>query len=138
MSFASYKVPAISVALLAASRRGVRIRLVLESKEASDGKVTFSALKGLGSNLAESASVYLWPRDRRPTDDSGGQGALHAKCAVADSEIFFVSSANLTEYAMTLNMEMGVLIRGSALPQRTSDHLNWLVESGVLQLTTRS
>ncbi len=136
VSFASYKVPAISAALLAAAKRGVRIRLVLESKEESDGKLTFSALRGLGSSLAECASVYLWPRERRPSAESGAQGALHAKCAVADSEILFVSSANLTEYAMTLNMEMGVLIRGSALPERTSHHLDWLVETGVLQAMT--
>lgn len=136
VSFASYKVPAISSALLAAALRGVTIRLVLESKEESDGKLTFSALQGLGRALAEKASVYVWPQGRRPADESGGQGALHAKCAVADGEILFVSSANLTEYAMKLNMEMGVLVRGSALPRRTTDHLNWLVESGTLQPTS--
>lgn len=133
VSFASYKVPAISKALLEASKRGVKIKLVLESKEESDGKLTFSALKGLGSELADSASVYVWPRDRRERDGSGAQGALHAKCALADKEVLFVSSANLTEYAMKLNMELGVLIRGPALPDRTSEHLRWLVESGTLR-----
>lgn len=135
VSFASYKVPSISAALVAAARRGVRINLVLESKEESDGKLTFSALKGLGAELGKSAAVFMWPRDRRPRDASGAQGALHAKCAVADGELLFVSSANLTEYAMKLNMEMGLLIRGTALPLRVARHLSWLVESGTLQLT---
>jgi phosphatidylserine/phosphatidylglycerophosphate/cardiolipin synthase-like enzyme len=133
VSFASYKVPEIGAALVAAAGRGIQIRLVLESKEDSEGALTLSALRGLGSKLADHASVYIWPRDRRAPDESGRRGVLHAKCAVADGNVLFVSSANLTGDAMTLNMEMGVLVRGAALPQRTADHLSWLVEQGILQ-----
>jgi len=132
VSFASYKVPKLTEALLSAAQRGVRIQLILESKEESEGKVTFSALKGLGREIADRAAVYVWPREKRPSDPSGAQGALHAKCAVADGNLLFVSSANLTEYAMTLNMEMGILVKGSSLPQRTAKHLKWLIEHGVL------
>ena len=138
VSFASYKVPEIGSALLRAAERGILIRLVLESNEDSEGALTLSALKGLGSSLADRSTVYIWPRNRRPSDESDRRGVLHAKCAVADGEVLFVSSANLTGDAMTLNMEMGVLIRGSALPQRTADHLSWLVENEILQPTEGS
>lgn len=132
VSYASYKVPEITAAIADAAARGVRIRLVLESKEDSEGALTFSALTGLGPELAESAAVYVWPKDQRPGEGSN-RGVLHAKCAVADDETLFVSSANLTGNAMVLNMEMGILVRGSVLPRRAANHLQWLVEHGVLQ-----
>ena len=44
-----------------------------------------------------------------------------------------ISSANLTEYAMTLNMELGVLIRGGPQPGQVQAHLTRLVERGVFQ-----
>jgi phosphatidylserine/phosphatidylglycerophosphate/cardiolipin synthase-like enzyme len=45
-----------------------------------------------------------------------------------------ISSANLTEYAMTLNMEMGLLVRGGPLPGQVQSHLTRLVEKGVFEL----
>jgi phosphatidylserine/phosphatidylglycerophosphate/cardiolipin synthase-like enzyme len=57
---------------------------------------------------------------------------LHAKCAVADRERLLISSANLTEFAFTLNMELGVLIRGGPLPGRVEDYLTALIDSRVL------
>ena len=47
--------------------------------------------------------------------------------------MLFVSSANLTEYALTLNMELGVLVRGGSLPPRVADHFTRLIERGVLE-----
>ena len=44
-----------------------------------------------------------------------------------------VSSANLTEYAMTLNMEMGLLVHGGPLPLQVERHLVRLVEDGVFE-----
>jgi phosphatidylserine/phosphatidylglycerophosphate/cardiolipin synthase-like enzyme len=126
VSFACYKVPDIRKALLDAAERGVGVSLVLESKEESEGRLTFSALKGLGPAIAKRATVYAWPREARRHGGSL-EGTLHAKCAVADEDLLFVSSANLTEFAMTVNMELGVLIRGEPLPARTVEHFEWLV-----------
>ena len=53
---------------------------------------------------------------------------MHAKVAVADSKIAFISSANLTAHAMEKNMEAGVLIRGGDLPTQLQDHLDGLVD----------
>ena len=57
---------------------------------------------------------------------------LHAKCAVADGRYLFVSSANLTEAALHLNMELGLLIRGGKQPSHVQQHLVWLVENRIL------
>jgi len=42
----------------------------------------------------------------------------------------FLSSANLTEYASSLNMELGLLITGGEQPLRVEDHFDRLIETG--------
>jgi phosphatidylserine/phosphatidylglycerophosphate/cardiolipin synthase-like enzyme len=53
--------------------------------------------------------------DSRALDPEGPGGVLHAKAIVADDEVVFVTSANLTEAALDRNIELGVLIRDRAL-----------------------
>jgi phosphatidylserine/phosphatidylglycerophosphate/cardiolipin synthase-like enzyme len=76
--------------------------------------------------------VYLWPLAHRATDESGKPGILHVKCAVADGRWLFLSSANLTEYAFTLNMELGLLICGGDLPNQVEAHFDRMIQTGVL------
>lgn len=59
---------------------------------------------------------------------------MHAKCAVADGARLLVSSANLTEFALNMNMELGLLVRGEELPGRVVEHLNHLIRERVLVL----
>ena len=132
VTFAAYKIPAVKGAMLAAAKRGVSVTLIFESPEASAGKTAFAGLGAVGEELRELSEVYLWPLERRPKDPAGRHGSLHAKCAVADEEALFVSSANLTEYALNLNMEMGLLVRGGDLPGRAVGHLRGLAEEGIL------
>ncbi len=40
-------------------------------------------------------------------------------------------AVNLTGYALNLNMEMGLLVRGGNLPGRAAGHLKRLIEEGV-------
>jgi phosphatidylserine/phosphatidylglycerophosphate/cardiolipin synthase-like enzyme len=82
--------------------------------------------------VAARSSVYLWPLDNREKDGNGKHGILHVKCAVADGRWLFLSSANLTEYAFTLNMELGLLITGGSLPGQVEAHFHRLIEAGVL------
>ncbi|MGH7332319.1 MAG: DISARM system phospholipase D-like protein DrmC, partial [Candidatus Rokuibacteriota bacterium] len=85
VSFVAYKVPHVSDALAQAARRGVAVRLILEDAEASQGKVAFDALAGLGSEVATRCAVYIWPVEKRPKTPGGHHGSLHAKCAIADA-----------------------------------------------------
>ena len=73
----------------------------------------------------------MWPREKRPLTEDGRFGSLHAKIALADRQTLLISSANLTDYAMTLNMEMEILIWGGAVPQQVGNHLLNLVEQGI-------
>jgi phosphatidylserine/phosphatidylglycerophosphate/cardiolipin synthase-like enzyme len=54
------------------------------------------------------------------------------KTAVADSEVAFLTSANLTEAALERNMELGVLIRGGKMPSAIERLIETLIESGEL------
>ena len=137
VTFAAYKVPLIADALRQAAARGVEIRLILESEEESAGKVAYDAIHALGAALIARTKVYFWPKECRERDAAGRHGSLHAKCAVADGRIAFISSANLTDYAMNLNMELGVLIRGGPIPRQISDHLRLLIATDVLRLVRK-
>ena len=132
VSFAVYKIANIRQALVKAAERGVNIKICVEAPEPSEGKMTYDTIKALGQRVAQNATVYIWPKDKRPQDDDGKYGSLHVKCAVADEQLLFISSANLTEYALTLNMELGVLIQGGPLPGNVAAHFNRLIEDRVL------
>lgn len=132
VSFAVYKVPAIADALVAAAVRGVSVAIVLESAAESEGKVDYEMSTALGSEVAKHATFYSWPAELRPKTPKGTRASLHAKCAVADGERLLVSSANLTEFALTLNIELGLLVEGDDAPRRVQEHLESLIETGVL------
>jgi phosphatidylserine/phosphatidylglycerophosphate/cardiolipin synthase-like enzyme len=132
VTFAAYKVPHIAAALVDAAKRGVKISLILESTEESEGAVTFNAIEAMGTELARAATVYAWPLEKRGMDAKGNHGALHVKCAVVDDAAALISSANLTEHAMNLNMELGLLVRGGDLPRSLEQHLRSLIQSGML------
>jgi phosphatidylserine/phosphatidylglycerophosphate/cardiolipin synthase-like enzyme len=132
VSFAAYKVADVSSAIEGAAKRGVDVRLVLETGEADGG-----ALKGKGAaaafgDLAGLVSFYEWPLENREVLPGGGRGAMHAKAALADEDTALVTSGNLTEYALTANMELGLLIRGGPVPRRLARHFRQLMMDGIL------
>lgn len=132
VSFAVYKVQEVSAALVACANRGCDVSVVVESEAESGGKVAFEMSQALGSEVARHAGLYTWLAERRPETGSGKRASLHAKCAVADAERLLVSSANLTEYALTKNIEMGLLVEGGEVPRRVDAHWRSLIERGVL------
>ena len=134
VSFAVYSIPTISNAIVRAAGRGVNIRICIETPDASGGSVGYDMVGALGDDIRDCVTIYTWPRSQRPRDDSGRAGSLHAKCAVADERLLFVSSANLTGYAMNLNMELGVLIEGGRLPGMVSRQFLRLIDDGILAL----
>ena len=134
ISFAVYKIPEIAQALQGALNRGVKVRLIAEDSEVAD-KIPFGIKEALGKNIIEQTQVFIWPKHKRPVDNEGRYGSLHIKCAIADSQKLFITSANLTQYAMTLNMEMGVLIQSCQVANQVERQIEKLIEQGILTLT---
>lgn len=126
-SFVAYDVSTIVKALNAASDRGVVISMLLELSQEHGGSIAFDAI-GRMKTLVPSARLYAW-RDKA---DSFSDGRVHAKIAVADGRMCFVTSANLTGHAMEKNMEAGVLISGDPLPGQLHRHLEALAMTGVI------
>jgi cardiolipin synthase A/B len=134
VSFAAYKVAAVVDALRAAASRGVEVRLVLESVVESKGKLSHDAKEAFDA-LGDTVSFYVWPAELR-VSQGGAHAAMHAKCAVADRRIAFVTSANLTGAAMTDNMELGFVVRGGDAPKRVANHFDALISGGTLRPLT--
>lgn len=128
-SFVAYDVSSIVKALKAACDRGVLISMLLESSQDHGGSISIDAI-GKMRILVPSARLYAWQEKADPFSD----GCVHAKVAVADNGICFITSANLTGYAMEKNMEAGVLVRGGHLPDELHRHLEALVATGAIQL----
>ena len=132
VSFAVHRIPNIGEALVRAAERGVRLTVIIETPDKIEGEGEYSTLKALGRNVANCATVYYWPKEKRPLSESNKVGLLHVKCAVADGEWLFLSSANLTQQAFTINMELGVLLRGGGIPLRVERQFDRLIAGGVL------
>lgn len=131
VTFAAYKVDGLVSAIESAIARGVRVSFLLESREESAGKVTFDPAVALPLSRLNGVATYVWPASRRPRSSQGQHGSLHAKFMLADEDVLFLSSANLTDYAMNLNVELGALIRGGDAPKQAAANLAALVRNGV-------
>lgn len=128
-SFVAYDVSTIVKALNAANDRGVVISMLLELSQDHGGSITFDAL-GKMMTLVPAAKLYAWRNKAAPFSD----GRVHAKVAVADGRICFITSANLTGYAMEKNMEAGVLISGGHIAKLLDEHLRSLVDMKIATL----
>ena len=121
-SFVAYDITSIVNALNNASARGVSVCMLLELSKEHGGSITVDAI-GAMRRLAPSAKLYAW--NEKNEQFSGGR--VHAKIAVADGKTCFITSANLTGFAMERNMEAGVLIVGGPLPLALNQHLQALI-----------
>jgi phosphatidylserine/phosphatidylglycerophosphate/cardiolipin synthase-like enzyme len=132
VSYAVFNVPRLVEALNGAVARDVDVVLVLEF-EGAEGEQTYDPLAAL-RGLAEDIRVYHWPYAKRPHLGSGDRrGFIHVKSAIADERIAMISSANLTVYGLDANMELGLVVRGEAIPQRIARHFRQLIHGGVLE-----
>jgi phosphatidylserine/phosphatidylglycerophosphate/cardiolipin synthase-like enzyme len=133
-SFGIFQVPRLVEELEQSVGRGVALRIVLGDREWHSDQEIDRQRHQLGRVVAARATLLQWPPERRPRDEQGHAGLMHAKAAVADSRVAFLTSANLTEAALERNMELGVLIRGGPLPASIDRLIDTLVECGELQL----
>ena len=133
ISFAVYKIPEIVEALQQAINRGVRIKFVFELPEVSQSKISYGGLAVLGPKILGQSQLFIWAREKRLMDAEGKTGSLHAKVAVADGQHLFVSSANLTGYALAINIEMGVIIHNQSLAEQVIEHVEKLIHDSILE-----
>ena len=131
VSFAVHKASGVVDCLKNAIARGVAVRFVIELSVDQGGRLTVD-IAAILKKVLPGAKLLCWPIENRELDEQNRYGSLHAKCAVADKEVAFISSANLTEHAMELNMELGVLIRGGSLSRRIVSHFDELIARRVL------
>jgi len=128
-SFVAYDVSTIVRALDTAANRGVTVSILLELSQEHGGSLDFDVM-GKMRTLVPEARLYAW-RDKAV---AFSEGRVHAKVAVADGKICFITSANLTGYAMDRNMEAGVLIAGGHIPVLLDEHLRALAALNVIEL----
>jgi len=129
VSFVAYDVPGVHAALNRAVERNVSVDILVESSQNLYSKIQVDSVPKMKSAVPN-ANIYIWDQSESPKNIIG---VVHAKCAVADDCIAFITSANLTTAAMEKNVELGVLIRGGELPVRLDQHLRSLIVSGILK-----
>ncbi|MGA1713255.1 MAG: phospholipase D-like domain-containing protein, partial [bacterium] len=81
--------------------------------------------------LLDKLEIYYWPEANRPHDAQGRFGSLHIKGIVADQTHVFVSSANLTKYALELNLELGLLTEQPPLANQIITMINSMVRQRI-------
>lgn len=131
MTYSAREYKPLTQALRAAVARRVTVSVVVETLQgagsALSGDEPYQAFTGIGG-----IDLWHWPPDKRTE-----QGAkMHAKLAVADRRILFVSSANLTQSGVRKNIESGILIRGGLAPARAAEHIDALRATGNLTRLT--
>ena len=131
--YAVYRIPHVRDALVRAARRGVRVGIVVETPDKIQGEREYDTIRALGEDVAACSTLYFWPKEHRGRDPNGKVGILHVKCVVSDGRWLFLSSANLTEYAFSINMELGVLITGGEHPLIVERQFQQLIVDGLLE-----
>lgn len=128
VSFVAYDVSSVVDALNAAAARSTDIRILLETSINHGGSLSVDPITTM-RRCVPSATLYVWTERPAPFTE----GRVHAKVAVADGNAAFLTSANLTGYALEKNMEAGVLISGGHIPTSLRAHLHALIEMKVIR-----
>ncbi len=126
VSFVTHGMPALEEAIKDAMSRNVTVSILIERGKEYGGTLSFDPVGPLKDSLS-GVHIYTWPIENREVDDTGRYGSVHAKCAVADGRVVFVTSANLTDAAMDKNMELGLLITGGTIPSAIRKHFEALI-----------
>jgi phosphatidylserine/phosphatidylglycerophosphate/cardiolipin synthase-like enzyme len=132
VSFAVYNIAKIVTEMEMAIARGAALTIVVETPESGQGKIPFGIESLLTNQIKAKARILKWPHEKREKDENGKYGSLHAKCAVADRASVLISSANLTQYAFNLNMEMGLRVKDKPLAEKIVRHFELLAQRGIL------
>ncbi len=132
VSFALYKISEISTAMESALNRGVQVRIIPENPTSGGGKIPFGLRETLSPDLLNRIQIFVWPLENRTKDPTGRSGSLHIKAMIGDRHHLFLTNAHLMEYALSLNLELGILIYSPDLATQVIDLLDHLITSGTV------
>lgn len=110
-----------------AHQRGISIHVLLEASKADGGTLDHDQSREL-LRAVPNAKIYRWLE--KSAEHQGGK--VHAKIALADDKMAFISSANFTGHAMEKNLEAGLLVSGGHVPLDLKMHLKGLVELDII------
>jgi phosphatidylserine/phosphatidylglycerophosphate/cardiolipin synthase-like enzyme len=127
MTYSATPYPPLLAALSAARSRDVAVTVIVETIQGAAGAIVGSEP---ATAFLEVPGVELWHWPAGQRTETGAK--MHAKLAVADSRMLFVSSANLTQSGVAKNIEAGVLIHGGYAPARAVEHIRELRAGGTL------
>jgi cardiolipin synthase A/B len=127
VSFVAYAVPSVVSAMNQAAARGVRVRVLVEASSSHGGSLNVDPAAMMRASV-RAAELFSWKERQEPFVE----GKVHAKVAVVDASTAFITSANLTGHALEKNMEAGVLVAGGTVPKSLAQHLQALIDVGVI------
>jgi len=112
-----YYVPdqALQAALIAAAHSGVRVELVLPAKS-NHASADWARRPFLRELIAEGVQVLAFQ-----------PGMVHAKCAVIDETLCWISSANLDMRSITLNFELAAVFYDSGCARELQRYIDQLI-----------
>jgi phosphatidylserine/phosphatidylglycerophosphate/cardiolipin synthase-like enzyme len=105
--------------LMNATKRGVKVEVILEVKEGEDR--TTKRNRHTGKVLSEGGVEVIYDPLSKTT---------HAKLMVVDGQLSLLGSTNWTYYALTSNNEASVLIRSQELAKAIIDYFNRVKATG--------
>jgi phosphatidylserine/phosphatidylglycerophosphate/cardiolipin synthase-like enzyme len=126
VSFAAHTLPSLAADLEQAAGRGCTVDVVFETQDDSAG--AYQSHEAQPFHRVAGIRRWRWPAEQRPADGA----VLHAKALVVDGRRALVGSANLTQRALTANLEVGVLVGDPAVAGAIETHVHGLMDSGVL------
>lgn len=118
VSFVNVGAGSIVSALNSAISSGVEIHMLLEH--------SLGAAESM-KKAVPGAEIHIWTEESKREIAAPPNASVHAKCVVADGKRAFITSANLTDFAMEKNIELGVMIEGGREPRVLAQHLRALI-----------
>ena len=126
-SFVAKDIELILSGIDSSIERGVKVSLLIEG--GPDGEGINEEFISMVKENHEEIVLYYWKEKKG--DFYGGK--VHSKIILVDEEKCFISSANLTGYALEKNIEAGVLIEGGKVPKNMGRHLESLISTKVFE-----
>lgn len=108
--------PSVVGDIASLANRGVTTRILTRETESASSRLV-STLNSVYEGIEPENQHRLRVRDLYKRDAETGRQAYatHAKVAIADSDICYLGSANLTDTSLLNNFELGVLFQGETV-----------------------